>query len=902
MRLPSKISALILLAPVSFAAQQKPLFDAPVVVGGPSTRILKTLDLNGDGWADAAGWWQISAEESGYADAGLTVWINDKTGKLVKAPWEIGFPFYAIYQSGQLDPGDLFETGDLNGDGKQDFVIGTRFEVRVYLSNGGQIPTLFLARGFPRVEGLALADFDLDGDLDLAVDAGGILRIYRFNWATQDLDLLSDYSTGFESWGRLIAAELTGDGVPDLLQSGCRVYPVQGGQIQPPVVYPSWHGDGDFRHDVGDIDGDGDLDIVTFRVRDGQPGEYRVLRRTAPNAFTEEPIRFGGPARRLVDLDGDGDLDAVCCGGGDTTPPMNNETSRFRMSWNDGTGNFSVSDSMPGLGSSAIAGVVDLDHDGYVDLVAGRCVYYARGPIRPAFLPFGTRAQSERTLVDFDGESDPDCELTLQGVRVNLGDGTIAASPLSLPPPPAGHVRSGKGMPGDWDGDGVVDMLALLGTPTSPTGLELLRNVGGGTFESKGIVLPGDALLASTPNGVGGFPNELDDSLAVDMDGDGDLDLVRRTYTGFLSGVPFYGHWSSWYRNDGAAGFTFAGDFPDHLVLAVADLNGDAFPDLIAIERPAQASDPTPLQWAAGMAGGGFNRWAVIPDTSTRWTAPLGQVAIADLDGDGDQDIAYTCNVDNTHNFARIHWNDGFGHFDRDTSFFLDLDNWAKPGAALAKDLNGDGLVDLAFGPVSNASSAVAIYLRKPDNSGWEAPFQQVVFEAVGTSTDWNSTLSARDVDGDRDMDLITNSVVRNRTFEGADAGQRKQVPGGVAGAGGIVPTLGASGPFRVGCDATLRLRGARPAAHAELLIQEAGSMPATFGIGHVRQGRFTRYIDMTTSGYAYDPPGSGAWSSFFTVPTEFAGRTYRYEVFVEDPAAAGGAARSNALFLAYGP
>ena len=457
-------------------------------------------------------------------------------------------------------------------------------------------------------------------------------------------------------------------------------------------------------------------------------------------------------------------------------------------------------------------------------------------------------------------------------------------------------------MPGDWDGDGVVDVLALLGSPTQPTGLELLRNVGGGSFESKGIVTSGAALLAHTPNGAGGFPNELDDSLAVDMDGDGDLDLVRRTYTARLSDVAFYGRWSSWYRNDGAAGFSFGGDFAHHLVLAVDDLNGDAYPDVIAIEDPAQySSDSVPLQWAAGMGAGGFNRWTVIPETGVPWSSFYGQLAIADLDGDGDEDLAHPYRANNSFYGARIHWNDGFGHFDWDSSFYLSLALGATPRATLAKDLNGDGLLDLALGPSVYGGSAVAIYLRKADNSGWETPFQQVVFELVGTTSEWNSTLSSRDTDGDRDMDLITSSIIQNRIFEGADAGARRQAPGGVAGMGGVVPTLGASGPFRVGFNARLRLRGALPNARGQLLIRDAGSMPASFGGGHVRQARFARHVEVTTSGYAYDPPGSGAWSENFTVPAEFAGRTYSYEILVEDPAAPGGYARSNVLYLAYG-
>jgi len=359
---------LVLGTALPLAAQQKPPLDAPVVVGHSGVRMVKTLDVDGNGWIDAVSWWPVSnGQQRMYA------MINDGAGKLVPTFW-LDFP-----STGEavVDPHDACDTGDLDQDGRDDFVFSNRREVRVYLSNGAAAPTLFAALLYPvSVYGVALADFDLDGHFDLAVNADGTLQIRRFDFVAGTAPVVSEFVTSYSPAGRLVAAELTGDATPDLLVGGTRIYPVSAGAIQAPTVFAEgWAFDptASLRHDVGDIDGDGDLDVVTFRVHPTEPAEYRVLRRTGGSSFVAEAPRFGGPARRLFDLDGDGDLDGTCCGGGGSDDG-NSAASKFRLCYNDGTGNFAPSIDLPGLGSSAIAGVADIDHDGEVGLVAGRCV------------------------------------------------------------------------------------------------------------------------------------------------------------------------------------------------------------------------------------------------------------------------------------------------------------------------------------------------------------------------------------------------------------------------------------------------------------------------------------------------------------------------------------------------
>ncbi len=166
------------------------------------------------------------------------------------------------------------------------------------------------------------------------------------------------------------------------------------------------------------------------------------------------------------------------------------------------------------------------------------------------------------------------------------------------------------------------------------------------------------------------------------------------------------------------------------------ELNGDGASDLVVANY-----------------GFGFNRISVLLNETEDAGAPQfshsfydsasrpTDIACADLDGDGDQDLA-VANQDSDDVF--LFENNGEGLFDMRGS--LAAERW--PRAIAAADLDGDGLLDLAV--ANNESNTVSILINNP---GGLAEFQPQMSVPVGSRPEGLATL---DLDGDGNQDLVT--------------------------------------------------------------------------------------------------------------------------------------------------
>jgi hypothetical protein len=403
---PALLLSICSLASTSLAAAQESLaiLDAPLVVVPATQRIHLLLDWNGDGLQDFA------VLEGAVGSRGVRAYLNDGRGGLVGVVGGGG--------GGELWRSHM-ETYDADGDGRDDLVWVEPREssfpgfMKVLTFRDNRLEHVPHLEHDTAIDIGTLLDADRDGDADRVRVLLSTLTLELFEqgatgaWKAESTLALS---LGFQPTV-IVKLDHDGDGTTDLyLQDTWQgaFVSLAGGSLHPPVTFS--HGMTYFASGTwnppyaipGDIDGDGDEDLTFFDAQ-----SYKVNRRTGPASWVLEARRTGGTAARFADVDGDGDLDGVCCssGYGEPQPFFFRYPSTFRVSLNDGTGGFAPAFTIPGLGSLKIAGAADLDRDGDVDLAAGQCIYFARGPLTHPPQRRLARAQSTRARSSSEGRA-----------------------------------------------------------------------------------------------------------------------------------------------------------------------------------------------------------------------------------------------------------------------------------------------------------------------------------------------------------------------------------------------------------------------------------------------------------------------------------------------------------------
>ncbi|MHC5212795.1 MAG: FG-GAP-like repeat-containing protein, partial [Planctomycetota bacterium] len=486
-------------------------------------------------------------------------------------------------------------------------------------------------------------------------------------------------------------------------------------------------------------------------------------------------------------------------------------------------------------------------------------------------------AIAQQHVSDCDGDGDPDLFFGLAAPQRNLADGSFESFPPAAPAPPAGELWAGPGSPGDFDGDGDVDLLVTRVEPGSSWplvhGMNLLVNNGAGTlYDGGAAAAPGVNMNNTTYKPYMDQPAA---GRAADADGDGDLDFVALSI-----GNP--DQTKLWW-NDGSGFFTPGPAWPGELVFAVEDMNGDTLPDLVMASNM--------LSVAFGLGGHAFSAPLVLPESDADNISDT--YAAADLDGDGDVDVAGV----NWHDDRLVvHMNDGAGNFTTDTTSF---DSWridahgSIDARVHAIDVDADGINDLVVAPADFARETSLIFLKKNGAPGWEDPIEQA-FE----------THAVADADGDGDDDVFDQTLLRNRAYGMPSAGMRQQYGQGKPGADGTVPVIGASGPFRQGETAVLHMTGANAGAYSILTLGLAASdLPNTPWIGttgYTWPWAFYLLFVMPGSG---QNPGDGKLDLAFTVDPAMAGLGPIYhQVYHADPGAAWGRSTTGGLMIDYEP
>lgn len=661
-------------------------------------------DIDGDGFPDI-----VTAD---YWGGGIS-WIKNINGngnfgnsKFVANLPAIGNAVYGIT--------DVF-IADIDGDGFNDvvYVNTLAYWVRNLDGNGNFGEPITLSTTTFRTFGLQVIDIDNDGDLDivhcrLTSSPSYRIEVFRNNgdgtFAPPELIKTSSVVQ------RFTLTDISGDNLPDL------VY-----ETQSAVSYYQQNSDGTFPSTAteymgstsnhmssgilnmgnikgGDIDGDGDIDIVNIY----QNGSARSIRwfRNDNNVFANSQTLINIPSDngsssndyftlRLADLDNDGKIDIIT---------QNSFTNSITWYKNLGEATFDsaqvISDSVMNNKDVFIA---DINGDNNLDVVT---------------------ADFTNSLIKWFDNTDGDA-LSFEEHTI---DGYISMAYLS-------DI-------GDIDGDGIRD--ALISSSNTEK-LVWLRNTDGfGSF-------------SETPNHIITSLGMIDSALLVDFNDDGHKDIVASSNTQWNDTTPKK---IVWLTNDGQGNFSNeqSVNISERSLLFTADVNNDGKEDVIAYYSHGNQSSETSINVLINN-GNGFD----LPVAFNYTTKNIQSIEAVDMDYDGDLDLLVYFETNTPTHPKGLYWienTNGLGDFSviHPTNLQLISSKHFATG-----DFDEDGLTDIIYIHKPQQSSIQKIRMVSINTDGTlSTPVDLVQSSQFIITHGTFGLLKIVDFDNDGDFDILS--------------------------------------------------------------------------------------------------------------------------------------------------
>ncbi|MEM8488193.1 MAG: T9SS type A sorting domain-containing protein [Bacteroidota bacterium] len=648
-----------------------------------------------------------------------------------------------IVISTQAEGASQVYAADIDNDGDLDVLSASLLDNKIaWYENTNGAATFGVQRVISldalKVSALHIADLDNDGNLDVLSASRDDNKVAWYpNLGAGVFGAQQVISTEAFVAQSVYTADLDGDGDLDVLSASRDDNKI--------AWYEHTNGQGAFgpqqvisttalwanRVIAQDIDGDGDLDVVSASEQDDKLAWYPNT--NGAGVFGDEQIitQDADAVRdmRVADLDSDGDFDILAASSADD-----------RVVWypnTDGLGTFGAALVINASADFAHAVyAADLDDDGDLDVLSGsvndsKIAWYENTNGQGSFGPqqlVSTASAGPVSIVAANVDGDGDVDILVASTFDNkiawyesfAGKGLvrfgvtrfIGNTTESLAP----HAVAGA----DIDGDGYADVLSASYNDSK---IAWYPNVHGRLGQQRTISL-----------GAAGAR----DVHAADIDGDGDQDVLSAS--GSDNAI-------RWYENfNGAGSFDITHDISTNANSAyavyAADLDGDGDMDVLS----ASSSDDK-IAWYQNDDGNGtFGSQLIVTKAAKGAT----DVVAADIDGDGDQDIVSASTFDD-----KIAWyenTDGQGTFGAQQVISTDAD---LAIAVHVVDLDGDGDLDVLS--ASSGDNKIAWYKNLDGQGSFGS--QAIISLQVARAF----SVYAADLDSDGDQDVIAGARDGNK-------------------------------------------------------------------------------------------------------------------------------------------
>ncbi|GIV01471.1 MAG: hypothetical protein KatS3mg015_0301 [Fimbriimonadales bacterium] len=673
---------------------------------------------------------------------------------LFRAPWRA----FDVANYPEFAPVGM-AIGDVDGDGDPDIAVARAYfgspGLGILKNNGdgtyAEEELYNLAFG-QSLGAVALVDMDRDGDLDAVATVSGNngqenrIAVWRNN-GTGTFGSPQFYAAGSDPTG-LVVADFNGDGFPDVLCTNgmgagtialLRHNGVSGSGAG--FLAPSFTtvGPNAMRVTAGDIDHDGDLDVVVGRsdLILG-PNGINVLLNNGSGLFSPSQTFTAVPSANrqsyavlLVDVDRDGWVDLVTAGA--TNASTTSGLLAIRRNTGGTFGDPQVISLEPWTFTVYGLDAADVTGDGWPDILAttpsGRAMdgwnlvpSTGDGSFGTAVFRTAAKWTYEIRAADADADGDLDV-LTLANDSSVITVHQNENGAFPLPPRYSVGTLLQRLRAGDLDRDGDIDLVSSGGGSSR----FILRNNGQGAFSLQSFSLPFTA----------------NDIILADMNNDGYLDVVASS-----AQQPY---------NFAVALNNGQGSFLPAVVTTVNanqagevgafDVDNDGFRDVILTEPGAAPGGQHIFLFRNLGNGTSF----VLARALGGFGPPFG-IDGGDLDHDGNVDLVSETSIGLTVFF-------GNGDFTFSAPMPVGVDGYPFRLA----DINADSHLDLIYQVPQDSFGTVSVgAMRGFGDGGFDLPFEIDGPNGLEAAFQISSDLDVADVDGDGKPDIVLTNNAPN--------------------------------------------------------------------------------------------------------------------------------------------